>query len=66
MNTVTTKDGTQILAAPVTALDLKNAVHVGHSTGGGEVARYIQGAPHGLCTTHKNVVNEELLAFVET
>src|SRR5712671_8160682 len=29
------------LAALVKALDLKNAVHVGHSTGGGEVARYI-------------------------
>jgi non-heme chloroperoxidase len=29
------------LAAVVEALDLKNAVHVGHSTGGGEVARYI-------------------------
>ena len=29
------------LAALVRALDLKNAVHVGHSTGGGEVARYI-------------------------
>jgi non-heme chloroperoxidase len=29
------------LAAIVQALDLKNAVHVGHSTGGGEVARYI-------------------------
>jgi non-heme chloroperoxidase len=29
------------LAALATALDLKNAVHVGHSTGGGEVARYI-------------------------
>ena len=29
------------LAALVGALDLKNAVHVGHSTGGGEVARYI-------------------------
>jgi non-heme chloroperoxidase len=29
------------LAALVEALDLKNAVHVGHSTGGGEVARYI-------------------------
>jgi non-heme chloroperoxidase len=29
------------LAALVTALDLKEAVHVGHSTGGGEVARYI-------------------------
>ena len=29
------------LAALVGALDLKNAIHVGHSTGGGEVARYI-------------------------
>jgi non-heme chloroperoxidase len=29
------------LAALVQALDLKNAVHVGHSTDGGEVARYI-------------------------
>jgi non-heme chloroperoxidase len=29
------------LARLVQALDLKNAIHVGHSTGGGEVARYI-------------------------
>jgi non-heme chloroperoxidase len=29
------------LAALVEELDLKDAVHVGHSTGGGEVARYI-------------------------
>jgi non-heme chloroperoxidase len=29
------------LAALVQALDLENAIHVGHSTGGGEVARYI-------------------------
>jgi non-heme chloroperoxidase len=29
------------LAKLVEALDLKNAVHIGHSTGGGEVARYI-------------------------
>ncbi|MBP7527199.1 MAG: alpha/beta hydrolase [Syntrophorhabdaceae bacterium] len=29
------------LATLVEALDLKDAVHVGHSTGGGEVARYI-------------------------
>ena len=29
------------LAALTEALDLKNAVHVGHSTGGGEVTRYI-------------------------
>ena len=33
------------LAAVVTHLDLTNAVHVGHSTGGGEVAHYI--ARHG-------------------
>jgi len=33
------------LAALVRHLDLKDAVHVGHSTGGGEVARYI--ARHG-------------------
>src|SRR5260370_38086031 len=29
------------LAALVEALDVKDAVHVGHSTGGGEAARYI-------------------------
>jgi non-heme chloroperoxidase len=29
------------------ALDLKNAVHVGHSTGGGEVARYVARAESG-------------------
>jgi non-heme chloroperoxidase len=29
------------LAMLVETLDLKNAIHVGHSTGGGEVARYI-------------------------
>jgi non-heme chloroperoxidase len=33
------------VAALVSHLDLKNAVHVGHSTGGGEVARYV--ATHG-------------------
>lgn len=29
------------VAAVVAALDLKNAIHVGHSTGGGEAARYV-------------------------
>ena len=29
------------LVTLIEKLDLKNAVHVGHSTGGGEVARYI-------------------------
>jgi non-heme chloroperoxidase len=39
------------LAALVVALDLKNAIHVGHSTGGGEVARYI--ARHGTSRVAK-------------
>ncbi len=33
------------VAALAAHLDLKNAVHIGHSTGGGEVARYV--AKHG-------------------
>ncbi|MFP3467808.1 alpha/beta fold hydrolase, partial [Leifsonia sp. SIMBA_070] len=32
--------------AVVEALDLRDAVHIGHSTGGGEVARYV--ARHGV------------------
>ena len=35
------------VATLVSALDLRNAVHVGHSTGGGEVARYVAGAQPG-------------------
>ena len=34
-------------AAVADYLDLKNAVHVGHSTGGGEVARYVARAAKG-------------------
>jgi len=46
-----TRDGNDIntyaddLAALTKALDLHNAIHVGHSTGGGEVVRYL--ARHG-------------------
>jgi non-heme chloroperoxidase len=42
------------LAALVAALDLKEAVHVGHSTGGGEVARYI--GRHGTKRVAKAVL----------
>ncbi|TXI05768.1 MAG: alpha/beta hydrolase [Rhizobium sp.] len=35
------------VAALADALDLKNAIHVGHSTGGGEVARYVARAKPG-------------------
>src|SRR6201999_3224591 len=42
------------LAALVTQLDLRDAVHVGHSTGGGEVARYI--GRHGTGRVAKAVL----------
>jgi non-heme chloroperoxidase len=41
-------------AAVVEHLDLKNAVHIGHSTGGGEVARYV--ARHGKGRVAKAVL----------
>jgi non-heme chloroperoxidase len=42
------------LAELVTALDLTDAIHVGHSTGGGEVARYI--GRHGTSRVAKAVL----------
>jgi non-heme chloroperoxidase len=42
------------LAKLVETLDLKNAIHVGHSTGGGEVARYI--GRHGTKRVAKAVL----------
>ena len=42
------------LAAVVQGLDLRDAIHVGHSTGGGEVARYI--GRHGSAREAKAVL----------
>lgn len=42
------------LASLTAALDLKDAVHIGHSTGGGEVARYI--GRHGTSRVAKAVL----------
>ena len=42
------------VAELVKALDLKNAVHIGHSTGGGEVTRYV--ARHGKGRVAKAVL----------
>jgi non-heme chloroperoxidase len=42
------------LATLVAALDLRDAIHVGHSTGGGEVARYI--GRHGTQRVAKAVL----------
>jgi non-heme chloroperoxidase len=42
------------LLALVESLDLKDAIHVGHSTGGGELTRYI--GRHGTSRVSKNVL----------
>jgi len=44
------------LAALVEELDLRDAIHVGHSTGGGEVARHV--GRHGTS-------DADLLALIE-
>src|SRR5437763_2505509 len=53
------------LAALVKALNLRNAVHVGHSTGGGEVARYI--GRHGTerVATRYDKLAANYLAFIK-
>ena len=50
------------LMALVETLDLKNAIHVGHSTGGGEVARYI--GRHGAGRAKGRVAKAVLLDAV--
>ena len=42
------------VAAVIAHLDLKNAVHMGHSTGGGEVAHYV--ARHGEGRVAKRLI----------
>src|ERR1700704_5257889 len=42
------------VAEVVKAFDLKNAIHIGHSTGGGEVIRYV--AKHGKGRVAKAVI----------
>jgi non-heme chloroperoxidase len=32
----------------------------------GATLRVYKGAPHGMCTTHKDQVNEDLLAFIKS
>ncbi len=50
------------LAAVVAHLDLKNAIHVGHSTGGGEVARYI--GRHGQSRVSKAALISAVTPFM--
>ena len=31
-----------------------------------QIVQVHKGAPHGMCTTHKNQLNADLLAFIRT
>lgn len=55
-------------AAVVEHLDLKNAVHIGHSTGGGQVARYVAkyGQPQGRVAKAVLVSSVPLMLKTET
>lgn len=88
MNTITTKDGTQIYykdwgtgqpvvfshgwpllvlhgdddqIVPIGASALLSSKIIKNAR-----LKVIKGAPHGMCTTHKNVVNEDILGFLKT
>ena len=50
------------LAALVEALDLRNAIHIGHSTGGGELTRYI--GRHGTKRVAKAVLVDAIPPFL--
>jgi pimeloyl-ACP methyl ester carboxylesterase len=60
------------LATLVEALDLRNVIHVGHSTGGGEVARYLGG--HGtqktwlmkICSRSSRVRSKAVLSSAQS
>jgi len=50
------------VAELTTKLDLRNAIHIGHSTGGGEVARYV--ARHGQTRVAKAVLLSSVVPIV--
>ena len=66
MNTITTKDGTQIIHGDDDQIvPIADSAMLSSKIVKGAKLKIYKGAPHGLCTTHKNLVNEDLLAFIK-
>jgi pimeloyl-ACP methyl ester carboxylesterase len=81
MSTITTKDGTQIdyngrgtrqpvvfshrWALSADAFEDQMFFLAASKIVKNATLKVIKGAPHGMCTTHKNVVNEDLLACLK-
>ena len=73
MPTITTKDGTQIdvptlilhgdddQIVPIGAAAMQSSKIVK-----GAKLKVYKGAPHGMCTTLKDRINEDLLAFIKS
>src|SRR3546814_8916319 len=53
-------------SAVAEALDFRNAVHIGHSTGGGQVARYVarHGQPQGRVSKRSEEHTSELQSLI--
>jgi hypothetical protein len=58
MSTITTKDGTQIYYNDGRRSALRRDRQ-------GATLEVHKGAPHGMCTTLEDRINEDLLAFIE-
>ena len=72
MTTITTKDGTQICDIPTLILHGDDDQIVPYADAAllqaklvkGATLKVYKGAPHGMCSTLKDQVNADLLAFI--
>ena len=54
------------LAALTAHLDLKASAMLSSKIVKGATLKVYPGLPHGMCSTHKDQINEDLLAFIKS